>query len=405
MRIASFAQPRRRAFQETTEGRKHRPDYVLLVLMCALLLCGAVVVYAIGPGLTNGTKLDSNYFSTKQLVAIVLGFIGFGIATITPMRQWAKLQPFIVFVAIIAAFAVRFIGDEVNGAHRWIHLGGLSFQVAELIKLALILWLAQYLADRKKRDLMKSPDTLKHLGALIVGIVVIVAGLQSDLGSAAVMMAIVGVLSFIAGLPMQKLLIGGGLLVFLVGIAIIATPYRRDRVATFFNPTADCKAEGYQACQALITVGSGGLIGKGVGHSVQAYGYLPEPANDSIFAVVSEKFGFVGSALMVGVFWLIFQRLMSIVRSTVDEYTSFIVTGVLVWLSVQMSINVGAMIGLLPLKGITLPFVSYGGTSIIFVMVAMGLVFQASRYTDFSLARSKRVQVNAFDTPRRLKRV
>lgn len=374
--------------------------------MCALLLCGAVVVYAIGPGLTNGTKLDSNYYSSKQLVAIVLGFIGFGAAVMLPIRRWVSLQPIIVGLAIIAAFAVRFIGDEVNGAHRWIHAGGFSFQVAELIKLALILWLAQYLSSRKKQDLMLSTETFKHLGALVVAIVVIVAGLQSDLGSAAVMMAIVGVLSFIAGLPMQKLLIGGGVLAILVAGAILSTPYRRDRVATFFNPTADCKTEGYQACQALITVGSGGLIGKGVGHSVQAYGYLPEPANDSIFAVVSEKFGFVGAAVMVGVFWLLFRRLMIIARSTNDEYTSLIVIGVLVWLSVQMSINVGAMIGLLPLKGITLPFVSYGGTSIIFVMIAMGLVFQASKYTDFSRTKSNtRVQVNAFEPARRLKRV
>lgn len=405
MRISTFAQPRRRAFRETTEGRKHRPDYLLLVLMCALLLCGAVVVYAIGPGLTSGTKLDSNYYSSKQLVAIILGFIGFGIAVMTPIRKWAALQPFIIGLAIISAFAVRLIGDEVNGAHRWIHFAGMSFQVAELIKLALVLGLAHYLADRKKQGLMKSPTTLKHLGMLIVAIVVIVAGLQSDLGSAAVMMAIVSVLSFIAGLPMQKLLIGGGVLLMLVTVAILLTPYRRDRVATFFNPAADCKAEGYQACQALITVGSGGLIGKGVGHSVQAYGYLPEPANDSIFAVVAEKFGFVGTALMVGVFWLLFRRLMIIVKSTSDEYTAFIVMGVLVWLSVQMAINVGAMIGLLPLKGITLPFVSYGGTSIIFVMIAMGLVFQASKYTDFSLSKSSRVPTNNFESPRRLKRV
>ena len=405
MRIASFVQPSRRAFQETTEGRKHRPDYLLLVLMCALLLCGAVVVYAIGPGLTNGTKLDSNYYSSKQLIAIVLGFIGFGIAVVTPIRKWAAFQPFIICLAIIAAFAVRVIGTDVNGAHRWIQFAGMSFQVAELIKLALVLGLARYLSERKKQGLITDPSTFKHLGILIVAIVLIVAGMQSDLGSASVMMAIVGVLSFIAGLPMRKLIIGGGVLVILVAFAIILTPYRRDRVATFLNPTADCKVDGYQVCQALITVGSGGLFGKGVGHSVQAYGYLPKPENDSIFAVVSEKFGFVGAALMVGVFWLLFRRLMIIVRSTGDEYTSFIVMGVLVWLSVQMAINVGAMIGLLPLKGITLPFVSYGGTSIIFVMVAMGLVFQASKYTDFSLAKSSRVQPTTYDAPRRLKRV
>jgi cell division protein FtsW len=148
--------------------------------------------------------------------------------------------------------------------------------------------------------------------------------------------------------------------------------------------TLQAVVEGYQACQALITIGSGGLFGKGLGKSVQAYGYLPEPANDSIFAIVSEKFGFVGSITVLTLFWLLFKRIAIIARTAASDYARILVGGVLVWLSVQMTINVGAMIGLLPLKGITLPFVSYGGTSIIFVMIAMGIVFQASRYTDLS---------------------
>ena len=320
MRGRSSFRQRRRIFNNAGEGsRRHRPDYMLLVLMSALLLCGAVVVYAIGPGLTGGTELDSNYYSSKQLTAIFLGLVCFGVAAATPLKQWNRFQPFIVLLAVAAALSVRFIGEEINGVHRWIQVGGFSFQPAELVKLALVLWLAKFLSDRRKMGEITNHDTLKQLGILVVSIVIVVAGLQSDLGSAAVMMAIVGIMAFVAGLPMQKLVLFVSVLAILVVGAIAMSPTRRDRIDTFVNPSADCKAEGYQACQALITIGSGGLVGKGLGQSVQAYGYLPEPANDSIFAIVSEKFGFIGSAIMVGVFWLLFSRLVHIARTTTDD--------------------------------------------------------------------------------------
>ncbi len=389
----SRLQAQRRTARNYTGGRsterKHRPDYLLIVLMSALLVVGAVVVYAIGPGLTQGKNLPENYFSSKQLTAIALGIIGFIIASFTPLNRWKQLQWPIIIAACILAVSVRFIGEEINGAHRWVQVGGFSFQAAELIKLAIVLWLAHYLARMRELSLIQDSRVLQPLGVLFGLIIVIVAGLQSDLGSASVMMAVIGVSAFVAGLPMKRLLLVGSIVVALALIAIVSTPYRRDRVATFFNPTADCQAEGYQACQALITIGSGGLFGKGLGRSVQAYGYLPEPANDSIFAIVSEKFGLVGALVVLLLFWLLFRRITMIARAAPNDYAQLLVVGVLVWLSVQMTINVGAMIGLLPLKGITLPFVSYGGTSIIFVMIAMGIVFQISRYTDLATATQK----------------
>lgn len=370
--------------------RQHRPDYLLGVLMACLLVVGAVVVFAIGPGLTNGTNLSENYYSMKQLTAISLGIVGFILVSLMPVRLWKKWQIPVIIAAIIVALLVRVVGEEINGAHRWIQLGGFSFQAAELIKLALVLWLANFLAIRRREGRMNDSDTFKMLGIVTTMLVVVVAGLQSDLGSAAVMMAIIVVVSYVAGLPMRKLAIAGFALILLATIAVVSTPYRRDRVATFLNPSSDCQAEGYQACQALITIGSGGMFGKGLGRSVQAYGYLPEPANDSIFAIVSEKFGFVGSVSVVALFAFLFKRISSIAKAAPSDYARLLVTGVLVWLSIQMIINIGAMVGLLPLKGITLPFVSYGGTSIIFVMIAMGVVFQVSRHTDLTVIQNNK---------------
>jgi cell division protein FtsW len=383
---SSLSRPRRHGGQPQKQdiGRKHRPDYVLIIIMGALLAIGAVVVYAIGPGLTLGTNLPQDYYSSKQLTAIGLGIIAFLIAAYTPLHKWQKLQPIIIALAVFVAIAVRFLGEEINGAHRWIQVGGFSFQAAELIKLAIVLWLAAFLAQKKLDGSIGSSDTLRKLGVLVGAVIIVVAGLQSDLGSAAVMMALIAIVAFIAGLPFKRLGLITLAVIFVSFLAIASSPYRRDRVQTFLNPTADCQAEGYQACQALITVGSGGVVGKGVGRSVQAYGYLPEPANDSIFAITAEKFGFVGTMVIVGLFLALFTRIARIAQAAPTDYSRLLTVGVLVWLSTQMIINIGAMIGLLPLKGITLPFVSYGGTSIIFVMVAMGIVFHISRYTDLS---------------------
>lgn len=393
--------PRLTSPDQSGEGRRHRPDYGLLILMSILLVFGAVVVYAIGPGLTSNKDLPENYFSTKQLTAIAIGIVGFVVASSMSLRSLKKLQMPLIISASILAIAVRVIGEEINGAHRWVQVGGFSFQAAELIKLALVLWLADFLTNRRLSGQMGSNNTLKWLGSVVAIIVLVVAGLQSDLGSAAVMMAIIGITALVAGLPAKKLLLVLAGVILLGSIAIISTPYRRDRVATFLNPEADCKTAGYQACQAIITVGSGGIVGKGLGRSVQAYGYLPEPANDSIFAIVSEKFGFVGSSAALVVFWLLLRKIATIARNAPTDYTRLLTVGILTWLSVQMMINVGAMLGLLPLKGITLPFVSYGGTSIIFVMVAMGIVFQVSRYTDLSSVKSH----NSSDSGSRTKTV
>jgi cell division protein FtsW len=217
---------------------------------------------------------------------------------------------------------------------------------------------------------------------------VVIAGIQSDLGSTGVLVAMLASMAYVAGLPLKRIILIGGVILVGLILAISATPYRRDRLQSYLHPEANCEGSGYQACQAFIAVGSGGLIGLGLGSSVQAYGYLPEAANDSIFAIYAEKFGFVGSIILLAVLLGFFSRLKTIAERSSDDFTRLVVVGVLAWLSVQAVINVGAMIGLLPLKGITLPFISYGGTSVVFTAAAVGLAFQASQYTSFVAPRA-----------------
>ena len=212
------------------------------------------------------------------------------------------------------------------------------------------------------------------------------AGLQSDLGSTAVIIVMMSTVFVVAGFPLKKIATIGAIVIAIVVLAIMGSTYRRDRLLTFLHPTQNCQSTstGWQACQAIISVGSGGIIGKGLARGVQVNGYLPESDNDTIFAAYAEQFGFIGTALLVIVFFVLFKRIKDIMERAPNNYTRFVATGVLAWLATQTIINIGAMVGLLPLKGITLPLMSYGGTSIVFVMLALGIVFNISYYTSAS---------------------
>ncbi|HKR82097.1 MAG TPA: putative peptidoglycan glycosyltransferase FtsW [Candidatus Saccharimonadales bacterium] len=363
--------------------RRHRPDYILVILSTVLLAVGLVVVYAISPALAVEKHVSNNYFVTRQLISIGLGLVVFGVTAKIPLSNWRKaFKPLLVVAALATLMALALPTNPDYPAHRWIRFGGLSFQSVELLKFALLVGLASFLAERmRNRTVSDSKKTLQPLLIALGVIGFVVAGIQSDLGSTGVIVAMMGVMAFVAGMPMKRLMIVLGVIGVLLVLAISATPYRRERLFTFLHPESNCLTTGYQACQALISVGSGGMIGLGLGRSVQAYGYLPEAENDSIFAIYAEKFGFVGAAVLLALLMALFARFKNIAERAPDNFSRLVVVGVLAWFSTQAIINIGAMIGLLPLKGITLPFISYGGSSVLLVMGALGLVFQVSRYT------------------------
>jgi len=384
---------RKRPIVVGKSARRHKPDYILLLLCVVLLAIGMIVVYAISPGLSAQKKVSENYYAGKQLIAIALGIVAFIATANLPTVWWRRLEKPLLIAAGISAVAVRLFGEQVNGAYRWIQVGGLSFQAAELIKFALLIWLAGFLADKLKANKMNdSAQTFKPLLVALLIIAVVVAKVQSDLGSTGVMVAIMVGMIFVAGLPLKRIAMIAGIIIIGTTVLISSTSYRRDRFSTFVNPARDCQNTGYQACQALIAVGSGGITGLGLGRGVQAYGYLPEAANDSIFAIFAEKFGFIGVSVLLGLFLVFFARLKAIIERAPDNYSRLLVVGVLAWLSTQTIINIGAMIGLLPLKGITLPFISYGGTSLVFIMAAIGMVFQISRYTSYSITANQNTE-------------
>ena len=371
--------------------RRHRPDYWILILGSLLLVIGLVVVYSISPGLAASQGISQNYFITKQLIDVALGLSAFALAAFLPTNWWWRMAGPLAIAAIVASVLVMLMpADVLHPAHRWIRVGNFSFQVVELIKLALLVWTAKFLTLQwQAGQLADFKSTLRPLLVITLAVGAVVAGLQSDLGSAAVVVMIVGLMAYVSGIPLKKIGLIAGLTGILLVLAVAGSPYRRERLTTFLSPQSDCQNAGYQACQSLISVGSGGLLGLGLGHSVQAYGYQPEAGNDSIFAIFAEKFGFIGSMALLLIYGALIYRLKLLINHSASQFGRLLTVGVLAWLSTQIIINVGAMLGLLPLKGITLPYVSQGGTSLIFLTAALGMVFQISRYTSYSKTEPK----------------
>ncbi len=398
--------PPRRIRPEAAEsklGRRHRPDYWLMIWCAVLLAIGLMVVYAISPalGITNHTQ--GSYYVTKQLLAIGLSVAAFFVTARIPLQWWQRAyKPLLVAAGLATLLALALPVNPAYPAHRWVRFGGLSFESVELVQFAVMVWLATFLARRVRQGTIKSMKlTLKPLVIALLIIGVVIVGIQSDLGSAGVIVAMMATMAYVAGLPLKKIMLIGGAVLIMLVLAIAATPYRRARLESYLHPQSNCHGSGYQACQALIAVGSGGMVGLGLGSGVQAYGYLPEAANDSIFAIYAEKFGFVGAIILLAIFMAFFTRLKNIAERLPDDFSRFLVIGILAWLSIQTFINIGAMIGLLPLKGITLPFISYGGTSVVFSVAAIGLAFQASQYTAFTANRLVDEEAAAGDAVRR----
>lgn len=389
-------------------GRKHRPDYWLLILTLGLLAIGLIVVYSIGPAIGVEKGANGTDYVLRQIIAIGLGLGLFAAASRIPLHVWRQLYvPLLVCAGIATLMTLLTPPSPEYPAHRWIRLGAFSFQSVELLKFALLFWVAGFLTYRSERDMLDDfQRTYKPLLLALVAIGLVVAGLQSDLGSAAVIVAIIFSMIFVAGVPVRPLLMIG--LIVLIGITLFigTSDYRRDRFATFMNPEADCVTTGYQACQALIAVGSGGMTGLGLGNSVQAYGYLPEAENDSIFAIYAEKFGFLGVTVLLGLLLALYARIKKIADGAPDEYSRLVVMGILVWLSTQALINIGAMVGLLPLKGITLPLISYGGSSVLMVLAILGVVFQVSYHTNqTSIRQSNYERGGSYESSRYRRRI
>ncbi len=362
------------------------------------MLLGLVIMYAIGPQRANvlnnalGSNFSESYFFTKQIVSLLLAGIAFVGMALIPYMVVVKHASAIFILGLVSCVVLALAGiaglpiaDEVNGATRWFDLGILgSIQPAEILKFGLLIYLAVFLGARAKEgqlnDWHKTLLPTIIISALSLFFIVVV---QKDLGTGISLIAIVFTMLFVAGLSKKLLMLfGAGIIV--AGLLLVATaPHRVARVLTFLqgDSTTTEDAGAYHIEHAKIAIGTGGFWGVGIGKSVQATGYLPEAINDSVFAILGETFGFVGLTALIALFVALLMRILRVLDHLVDIRLKLIAAGVFGWFGAHVILNIAAMIGIFPLTGITLPLLSFGGTSMLFMAAALGLVFQLSRYT------------------------
>lgn len=364
--------------------RAHRADYTFIMAMGLLLVLGLIIIYSISPVLSHKLLGDvsNNHFLFGQLLHISLGLVGFGVAASLHHEKWQSWLNALIIGCGLALLLMMIpgLGVAKNGATRWVELGPLSFQPSELIKFTLVLFLASRFSQAVT-DNLESRRRLKIALGITGVIAIFVLFAQRDMGTMLIMVAILVGQFFASGVRHKDL----GILLTLggaVGVSsIILFPHRIARLLTYLDPSQNISTSGYHLNQALIAIGSGGFLGLGIGKSIQVYGYLPEAANDSIFAIIAETLGFLGSLAVIGLFILLLHRGFKIAKAAPSRYAQLLVLGIMLWVGTQAVINMTAMLGIIPLTGVPLPFLSYGGTSLVMIMTAMGIVVNVSKYT------------------------
>lgn len=385
--------------------RRHRPDYQILLYMGLLMLFGLIVMYAIGPqraSLLNGSSANGpysdTYFFIKQAVSLLIALVAFIAMAMTPLVFIKSHAKQLLYAALGACVLLVVVGNMLHidsiahctlGACRWYDLGPIgTFQPAELLKFALLVFFAGFLSLRLKQGLMNDVEkTLIPAGALYVASLIIVVVFEKDMGTGITLSCIVASIFFVGGLSKKMMMRALMIFAALVLVLIISAPHRISRITTFISgdsASGQITDANFQVANAKIALGSGGLFGLGIGNSVQASGYLPEAINDSVFAIIGEIFGFIGVVVVLGLFTALLMRLLRVANHLSDTWMRILVGGVFGWMASHVIINVAAMIGIFPLTGITLPMISFGGTSMIFIAAALGIAFQLSRYTTHS---------------------
>ncbi len=360
------------------------PDYLLIGALLTLLAIGIVLVASASITLADRQYGEPLHFLYRHVIFTLLG-LGLGLAAASiPLQRWQTLAPLLLLLAGVLLIAVLLpgIGHVVNGSRRWIGVGNLNFQPSELMKLCMVMFMAAYLA--RHADAVRT--SLQGFGKPLL-LLLLVAGLlmlEPDFGSTAVLAATVLGLLFLAGMRLWPFaMLAGVIAAGLFALALLA-PYRLERLTSFMNPWADPFNSGFQLTQALIAFGRGGWFGVGLGGSVQKLNYLPEAHTDFVFAVLAEELGLIGSVLVIGLFALVIARVWMIAARAErggNAFAAYVAYGIALWLGLQALVNIGVNMGVLPTKGLTLPLLSYGGSSQVVTLLACALLLRVDHET------------------------
>jgi cell division protein FtsW len=362
--------------------REEGLDKPFAALFGTLLVLGLLVLASASWPMGLERFGDGSYFVVHQLIfGVLLGVAGFAGAYLVPYEYLRKSATLALGVSMLLLVSVFIPGLQADfgTAHSWIRLGSFSIQPSEVVKLTYLIYLAAWLEGRKSTDLR---DIQTGLGPflMVLGAIAGLLILQPDTGSLMIIVAMSMAVYVSAGAPWRHVgvVVAGGATA--LGLLIAKSPYRAARLLTFLHPDNDPQGIGYHINQALLAVGSGGFFGRGYGHSVQKYQYLPEVAGDSIFAVLAEEFGFLLTVCFLALYLALIWRGLVIAERTPTAFGRYLAVGIMAWIGCQALVNIGAMVGMFPITGVPLPFVSYGGTALAMAMIGCGIMLNISKH-------------------------
>ncbi len=354
-------------------------DYSLLVIILILLAFGLVMVFSASSANAHYQYGDAMYFFKRQLIWAVFGVAVMLMVSTFNYKKIERYANLLFTVSLIFLVLVLVVGKEVNGAKRWIGIGSLSFQPSEFVKITLILFLAKSLTNNPQRINSLTDGFIRY-----IGIIVAVAGivlLQPHMSGAMVIAISACIVLFASGFKMRYFVVSAlGALPLVYGL-IMTSDYRRKRLTSFLDPFKDKMDESWQIVQSLYAIASGGLYGMGLGQSRQKFLYIPEPQNDFIFAVICEELGFLGAVFVMFLFTILIWKGIMIARNAPDEFSCLTATGITSLIAVQVIMNIAVVTSSMPVTGVTLPFFSYGGTSLVILLMGMGILLNISRYS------------------------
>jgi cell division protein FtsW len=354
------------------------PDLWLLIPTLLLMALGVVMVGSASIAVAESQGVAASHYLVRHLVFLGLGLVlasSFRVVPIVFLERICRPMMLLAALALLLVF-VPGLGYEVNGSSRWIRLGLVNFQVVEAVKLMVVIYMAGYLVRKSEQIRVRFFDTLKPL--LLIGILSVILLMQPDMGSAAVLTAIVGGMVWLAGAAWRHIMVLGLVALPAFGFAAME-PYRLRRIISFMDPWADPYASGFQLTQALIAVGRGEVFGVGIGASIQKLFYLPEAHTDFIFAVLAEELGLLGVMFILMLFMLLVTRIMAIglmAHRAGRPFAGNLAYGIGLWIGLQALVSMGVNLGVLPTKGLTLPLISSGGSSLLMTFLALGIVFR-----------------------------
>ncbi|MGQ0644861.1 MAG: putative lipid II flippase FtsW [Elusimicrobiota bacterium] len=365
------------------------PDWLVFVLAAALTVFGWVILYSASALVAESRYGDQYYFLKKQMVWSCLGLAGLLAAQRVSLSFLQRNARLILAGVVVLLALVLVVGHEAGGAKRWLRVAGVGFQPSEFAKLALVVALADYL-DRKQSRLGSFWKGFAPPMA-VMGLVAVLIALEPDLGTP-MLIVLAGVgMAFLAGARFRHLLLSGLLAMPVLYFEIFRVPYRRQRLMAFLDPWKESQGTGYQLVQSFLALGSGGLFGRGSGESVIKRYYLPESQTDFIFAILGEELGFLGAAAVTAAFFFLSWRSFRIASRASNLFEALLAAGIGLLIGGQALINLCVVTGLAPTKGIPLPFISFGGSSLVLTLVSVGLLVNVSRRRDGSLlARQRR---------------